>query len=176
MSFVHQLVTQRLKNILIYNYESLSIITSLEMAILHVKIVWLSVATITTFFYGSWKRNYADWAVWTMIHTTILERWKWNSSRRAVSQNSSDLETKYYFSRRISLSTVESVDLLWPVVIIVGNLISNRMIPRSVRLDLANLRNIVFNVSLLSADSALWCSTDARGSAVNQWFLYSLGR
>ena len=32
-------------------------LTSLEMARLHVKIVWLSVATITTFFYGSWKLN-----------------------------------------------------------------------------------------------------------------------
>ena len=66
--------------------------------------------------YMSWKWNYADWAVSTMIHTSILGSWKWNSSRRAVSRNPRDLEAKYYFSRWISLLTFESVDLLWPVV------------------------------------------------------------
>ena len=66
--------------------------------------------------YMSWKWNYADWAVSTMIHTSILGSWKWNSSRRAVSRNPRDLEAKYYFSRWISLSKVESVDLLWPVI------------------------------------------------------------
>ena len=80
-----------------HKYDSSFIISPMDMAILHAKFVWLSVATITTFFNRSWKLNSANWVVKTMTHTS----WKLNSSWRAVSQNPRDFGVKHYFPRGI---------------------------------------------------------------------------
>ena len=52
-----------------HKYDHKFVISSMDLAILHMKFVWLSVATITTFINRGWKLNSAYWVVkrWLIV-------------------------------------------------------------------------------------------------------------